>query len=110
VQRTVEDLGRLDIVVNNAAYQQSQSQPEDVTDEQWDRTFRTNIYPYFHVVKAALPHLKRGAAIINTGSIAGIRGSERLLDYSATKGAILAFTRSLDGVGSGVWLIGGYKP
>jgi NAD(P)-dependent dehydrogenase (short-subunit alcohol dehydrogenase family) len=95
VERTVAELGRLDVVVNNAAYQQSQSQPEDVSDEQWDHTFRTNIYPYFHVVKAALPHLKRGAAIINTGSIAGIRGSERLLDYSATKGAILAFTRSL---------------
>jgi NAD(P)-dependent dehydrogenase (short-subunit alcohol dehydrogenase family) len=95
VERTVSELGQLDVVVNNAAFQQSQSQPEDVSDEQWDRTFRTNIYAYFRVVKAALPHLKAGSAIINTGSIAGIRGSERLLDYSATKGAILAFTRSL---------------
>jgi NAD(P)-dependent dehydrogenase (short-subunit alcohol dehydrogenase family) len=95
VERTVATFGRLDIVVNNAAYQQSQDKPEDVSDEQWDLTFRTNIYAYFHLVKAALPHLKRGGSIINTGSIAGIRGSERLLDYSATKGAILAFTRSL---------------
>jgi NAD(P)-dependent dehydrogenase (short-subunit alcohol dehydrogenase family) len=95
VDRAARELGRLDIVVNNAAYQQSQSKPEDVSDEQWDHTFHTNIYAYFHVTKAALAHLKRGAAIINTGSVAGIRGSERLLDYSATKGAILAFTRSL---------------
>jgi NAD(P)-dependent dehydrogenase (short-subunit alcohol dehydrogenase family) len=95
VERTVRELGRLDVVVNNAAYQQSQSKPEDVSDEQWDHTFHTNVYAYFFIIKAALPHLKRGAAIINTGSVAGIRGSERLLDYSATKGAILAFTRSL---------------
>ena len=95
VEKTVGELGRLDIVVNNAAFQQSQKQPEDVSFEQWDHTFRTNIDAYFFVVKAALPHLKRGASIINSGSIAGIRGSERLLDYSATKGAILAFTRSL---------------
>jgi len=95
VERTVAELGQLDVVVNNAAHQESQSQPEDVSDEQWDLTFRTNVYAYFRVVKAALPHLKAGSAIINTGSVAGIRGSERLLDYSATKGAILAFTRSL---------------
>jgi NAD(P)-dependent dehydrogenase (short-subunit alcohol dehydrogenase family) len=95
VAKTVSELGRLDIVVNNAAYQQSQKSPEDVTDEQWAHTFETNIYAYFRIVKAALPHLPRGGAIINTGSSTGLRGSERLLDYSATKGAILAFTKSL---------------
>jgi len=81
--------------VNNAAYQQHQGTLDDVSDEQWDHTFRTNIYAYFRVTKAALPHLKKGAAIINTGSITGLEGSKELLDYSATKGAIHAFTKSL---------------
>ena len=87
--------GRLDILVNNAAYQQHQESIEDITDEQLDRTFRTNIYGYFFMTRAALPHLKAGAAIINTGSITGLEGSKQLLDYSATKGAIHAFTKSL---------------
>jgi NAD(P)-dependent dehydrogenase (short-subunit alcohol dehydrogenase family) len=95
VERTVANLGRLDILVNNAAYQQHQETLEDVSDEQWDRTFKTNIYGYFRMTKAALPHLKRGGAIVNTGSITGLEGSKELLDYSATKGAIHAFTKSL---------------
>jgi NAD(P)-dependent dehydrogenase (short-subunit alcohol dehydrogenase family) len=95
VKETVKKFGRLDVLVNNAAYQQHQESLEDVSEEQWDRTFRTNIYGYFYLTKAALPHLKEGAAIINTGSITGLEGSGKLLDYSATKGAIHAFTKSL---------------
>jgi NAD(P)-dependent dehydrogenase (short-subunit alcohol dehydrogenase family) len=95
VTRTVEEFGALDVLVNNAAYQQHQETLEDVSENQWDRTFKTNIYGYFYMVKAALPHLKRGSAIVNTGSITGLEGSKELLDYSATKGAIHAFTKSL---------------
>jgi NAD(P)-dependent dehydrogenase (short-subunit alcohol dehydrogenase family) len=95
VERTVAELGKLDILVNNAAFQKHRSRPEEVSLEQWDRTFRTNIYGYFHMVRAALPHLDRGACILNTGSITGLEGSAGLLDYSATKGAIHAFTKSL---------------
>jgi NAD(P)-dependent dehydrogenase (short-subunit alcohol dehydrogenase family) len=95
VERTLQEFGKLDILVNNAAFQQHQESLDDVTDEQWDHTFRTNIYAYFRVTKAALPHLTKGAAIVNTGSITGLEGSKELLDYSATKGAIHAFTKSL---------------
>jgi NAD(P)-dependent dehydrogenase (short-subunit alcohol dehydrogenase family) len=95
VGQTVRKLGKLDILVNNAAFQQHQASLGELSDEQLDRTFRTNIYAYFRVTKAALPHLKRGAAIVNTGSITGLEGSAELLDYSATKGAIHAFTKSL---------------
>jgi NAD(P)-dependent dehydrogenase (short-subunit alcohol dehydrogenase family) len=95
VERTVWELGKLDILVNNAAFQQHQESLEDVSEEQWDRTFRTNIYGYFYMAKAALAHLKPGSSIVNTGSITGIQGSKGLLDYSATKGAIHAFTKSL---------------
>jgi NAD(P)-dependent dehydrogenase (short-subunit alcohol dehydrogenase family) len=95
VERTVEAFGKLDILVNNAAFQQHQPGIEDLTEEQWDRTFKTNIYGYFHMVKAALPHMKEGGVIINSGSITGLDGSKALLDYSATKGAIHAFTKSL---------------
>jgi len=95
VEKTINNFDQLDILVNNAAYQQGQDSLEDLTDEQWDRTFKTNIYAYFRMTKAALPHLKRGGAIINTGSITGLEGSKHLLDYSATKGAIHAFTKSL---------------
>ncbi len=95
VEATVREYGKLDILVNNAAYQNSQESLDDVSEAQWDRTFRTNIYGYFHMAKAALPHLKRGSVIINTGSITGLEGNKQLLDYSATKGAIHAFTKSL---------------
>lgn len=83
------------MLVNNAAYQQHQKELEDVSEEQWDRTFRTNIYGYFYMAKAALAHLKKGGTIVNTGSITGLEGHKELLDYSATKGAIHAFTKSL---------------
>ncbi len=95
VGRVVGEFGRLDILVNNAAFQQHQKSIEEVTDEQFDRTFRTNIYGYFYMAKAALGQMKEGASIINTGSITGLEGSKELLDYSATKGAIHAFTKSL---------------
>jgi len=95
VEETVRTFGKLDILVNNAAYQNSQKRIADVTDEQWDLTFRTNIYGYFFMARAALAHMTRGSAIINTGSITGLEGSSHLLDYSATKGAIHAFTKSL---------------
>jgi NAD(P)-dependent dehydrogenase (short-subunit alcohol dehydrogenase family) len=95
VRQTVARLGKLDILVNNAAYQQHQKSLDDLTEEQWDRSFKTNIYAYFRMAKAALPHLQKGSAIINTGSITGLEGSKELLDYSATKGAIHAFTKSL---------------
>jgi len=95
VEKTVQELGKLTILVNNAAFQQHQETLEDISDQQWDHTFRTNIYGYFYMARAALPHLKPGSAIINTGSITGLEGSKKLLDYSATKGAIHAFTKSL---------------
>jgi NAD(P)-dependent dehydrogenase (short-subunit alcohol dehydrogenase family) len=95
VEQTVEQFGKLDILVNNAAFQQHQESLEELTEEQWDRTFKTNIYGYFYMTKAALPHLAEGSAIVNTGSITGLEGSKQLLDYSATKGAIHAFTKSL---------------
>jgi NAD(P)-dependent dehydrogenase (short-subunit alcohol dehydrogenase family) len=95
VQRTVKKFGKLDILVNNAAFQQHQDDLEELTEEQWDQTFKTNIYGYFYMTKAALPHLRDGSAIVNTGSITGLEGSKQLLDYSATKGAIHAFTKSL---------------
>jgi NAD(P)-dependent dehydrogenase (short-subunit alcohol dehydrogenase family) len=95
VDQTVKQFGKLDILVNNAAFQQHQESLEDVTEEQWDRTFKTNIYGYFHMTKAALPHLEEGSVIVNTGSITGLEGSKQLLDYASTKGAIHAFTKSL---------------
>jgi NAD(P)-dependent dehydrogenase (short-subunit alcohol dehydrogenase family) len=95
VERTVKQFGKLDVLVNNAAVQQHQPSPEEITFEQWDRTFRTNIHGYFYMVKAALPHLKPGSAIVNCGSITGLEGNKQLLDYASTKGAIHAFTKSL---------------
>ena len=95
VEETVSTLGKLDILVNNAAYQKNQESIDDLTEEQWDKTFRTNIYGYFYMVKAAMRHLKQGSCIINTGSITGLEGESTLLDYASTKGAIHAFTKSL---------------
>ena len=95
VDTTLKNFGRLDILVNNAAYQDSKESIDEITEEDWDRTFRTNIYGYFHMVKAALPRMKKRSVIINTGSITGLEGSKHLLDYAATKGAIHAFTKSL---------------
>jgi NAD(P)-dependent dehydrogenase (short-subunit alcohol dehydrogenase family) len=95
VENTVRELGKLDILVNNAAFQAHADSLEDITEERFDETLRTNIYGYFYMAKAALPHLQRGSCIINTGSVTGLEGSAKLLDYSATKGAIHAFTKSL---------------
>ena len=95
VAKTIDAFGRLDVVVNNAAFQEHAESIEDITEERLEETFRTNIFGYFHMAQAALPHLKKGASIINTGSVTGLKGSARLLDYSATKGAIHAFTKSL---------------
>jgi NAD(P)-dependent dehydrogenase (short-subunit alcohol dehydrogenase family) len=95
VNDTVKELGGLDILVNNAAYQQHQDSLEDISDEQLERTFQTNIFGYFYMARAALKHLPEGGAIVNCGSITGLEGSKELLDYSATKGAIHAFTKSL---------------
>jgi NAD(P)-dependent dehydrogenase (short-subunit alcohol dehydrogenase family) len=95
VDETVKRFGQLDILVNNAAYQETRERLEDISEEDWDLTFRTNIYGYFRVTKAALPHLKPGSAIINCGSITGFEGNKTLIDYASTKGAIHAFTKSL---------------
>jgi len=95
VDKAIKNFDRLDILVNNAAYQEGQESIEEISEEQWDRTFKTNIYGYFYMAKAALPHMKKGGCVINTGSITGLEGSKELLDYSATKGAIHAFTKSL---------------
>lgn len=97
VARCVEELGGLDILVNNAAEQHVATSLEEITAEQLERTFRTNIFAMFYLTKAALKHLGEGAAIINTTSVTAYRGSPGLLDYSSTKGAIVAFTRSLAG-------------
>ncbi|MFC0805025.1 SDR family oxidoreductase [Ensifer sp. P24N7] len=97
VEKTVMQLGRLDILVNNAAFQVHTRDIEDLTDEHFDETLKTNLYGYFYMAKAAIPHLKNGSAIINTGSVTGLTGSKELLDYSMTKGGIHAFTRALSG-------------
>ena len=95
VERTVAELGGMDVLVNNVATQQPVSQLEELTTEQWERTFRVNMFSYFWTTRAALSHLPGGGSIINTSSINGLRGNKSLIDYSATKGAILAFTYSL---------------
>lgn len=95
VQSTVERFGRLDVLVNNAAEQHERHAVEQISEAQLERTFRTNFFGYFHMVQAALPHLQAGAAIINTASVTAYKGSAHLMDYASTKGAIVAFTRSL---------------
>lgn len=95
VEETVRRFGKLDIVVNNAAEQHPKQSIEEITAEQLEKTFRTNLFSMFYLTKAALPHLSSGAAIINTASVTAYEGSPHLLDYSATKGAIVTFTRSL---------------
>lgn len=95
VARTVAELGGLDILVNNAAEQHPQESLEDISKEQLERTFRTNIFSQFYLSKAALPHLKEGSAIVNCASVTAYQGNDQLIDYASTKGAIIAFTRSL---------------
>jgi NAD(P)-dependent dehydrogenase (short-subunit alcohol dehydrogenase family) len=104
VARTVRELGRLDVLVNNAAEQHTTERVTEISAEQLERTFRTNIFAMFFMTKAALPHLSEGSAIVNTTSVTAYQGNPTLLDYSSTKGAIVAFTRSLSQqlVGDGI--------
>ncbi|HET9948616.1 MAG TPA: SDR family oxidoreductase [Longimicrobiales bacterium] len=95
VQHVLDRFGRVDVLVNNAAFQKHRAGIEEISLEQWDRTFKTNIYGYFHMARAVLPHMGAGSCIVNTGSITGLEGSRELIDYAATKGAIHAFTKSL---------------
>ncbi|CAM3773852.1 SDR family oxidoreductase [Cytobacillus oceanisediminis] len=95
VNKTLDKFGQIDVLVNNAAEQHPQKSLLDITADQLERTFRTNIFSFFHLTKAVLPHLKEGSSIINTASITAYEGNEQLIDYSSTKGAIVSFTRSL---------------
>lgn len=95
VKQTVDRFGKLDIVVNNAGEQHVQQKLEDITTEQWTKTFRTNIFAMFYLTKAAMPHLTKSCTIINTASITAYKGNPTLIDYSATKGAVVSFTRAL---------------
>ena len=95
VSKTAKEFGRLDVLVNNAAFQQHQKALEDISNEQFEETFRTNIFGYFYMAKAALKYLPEGGSIVNCGSITGLEGNKDLIDYASTKGAIHAFTKSL---------------
>jgi NAD(P)-dependent dehydrogenase (short-subunit alcohol dehydrogenase family) len=95
IDNTISRWGHIDIVVNNAGEQQPQQRLEDISEQQWEKTFHTNIFGMFQLTKAALPHLNEGATIINTGSVTAYKGSPTLIDYSSSKGAITSFTRSL---------------
>lgn len=95
IAETIKEFGKLNVLVNNAAVQYAQNSIVDISDEQMETTFRTNIFSMFYLTKAALPHMKQGDTIINTSSITAFQGEKTLIDYSSTKGAILAFTRSL---------------
>jgi NAD(P)-dependent dehydrogenase (short-subunit alcohol dehydrogenase family) len=95
VEQTVDEFGKLDVLVNNAAEQHPKKSIEKISEKQLERTFRTNIFSFFFMIKAAMPHLGNGSAIINTTSVTAYKGNPKLLDYSSTKGAIVAFTRSL---------------
>lgn len=97
IKRTVDHYGSLNILVNNAAEQHPQDNFEDISDEQMERTFRTNIFSIFYLIKAALPYLSKGDVIINTASVVAYKGNPLLIDYSATKGAVIGLTRSLSG-------------
>ncbi|MGX5843079.1 SDR family oxidoreductase [Mesorhizobium sp. ArgA1] len=104
VERTVKQLGKLDVLVNNAAFQVHSADFADLTEEHFDTTLKTNLYGYFHMAQEAVAHMKPGSAIVNTGSVTGIHGSKELVDYSMTKGGIHAFTRALSGnlIGKGI--------
>lgn len=95
VEQTLRELGKLNVLVNNAAVQFVQERPEDISDEQLENTFRTNIFAQFYLVRAALPHMREGDAIVNTASVTAFYGNKTLIDYASTKGAIVAFTRAL---------------
>jgi NAD(P)-dependent dehydrogenase (short-subunit alcohol dehydrogenase family) len=95
VQQTIDTFGHIDILVNNAAFQEHVNALEDLSEEHFDRTIKTNLYGYFHMAKAAVPHMRPGSSIVMTGSVTGIAGNKHLLDYSMTKGGIHAFARSL---------------
>jgi NAD(P)-dependent dehydrogenase (short-subunit alcohol dehydrogenase family) len=95
VEQTIDEFGKLDILVNNAAFQEHVERLEDLTEQHFDRTVKTNLYGYFHMCKAAVPHMKPGSSVLMSGSVTGIEGSKYLLDYALTKGGIHAFTRSL---------------
>jgi NAD(P)-dependent dehydrogenase (short-subunit alcohol dehydrogenase family) len=111
IDQVIERFGRLDILVNNASEQHPQKSIEDITEEQLVRTFRTNVFSYFFMTKHALKHMKEGGRIINTASVTAYRGSDHLLDYSATKGAEVAFTRSLSqALGEKGILVNGVAP
>ena len=97
VSQVMDRFSHIDVLVNNAAFQEHAASLLDLSEERFDLTMKTNVYGYFHMAKAVLPHLQRGAAIINTGSVTGLHGSKHLLDYSTTKGAIHAFTMALAG-------------